>query len=52
VADTPGNSRLTVSPTGVYTYPWETQEDWAGTCREIVVTRDDGQQHRAFFRFT
>jgi extracellular elastinolytic metalloproteinase len=49
--DAPGSSRLTVSPTGVYTYPWETQEDWAGTCREVVVTRDDGQQHRAFFRF-
>ena len=30
---------------------WETLEEWAGTCREVVVTRDDGRQHRAFFSF-
>jgi extracellular elastinolytic metalloproteinase len=48
---TPGNSRLTVTASGVFTYPWETLEGWAGTCREVVVTRDDGKQHRAFFRF-
>ena len=48
---TPGNSKLTVNAQGVYTYPWETEEDWAGTCRELVLTRDDGRQHRAFFRF-
>jgi hypothetical protein len=48
---TAGGSRLTVSATGVFTYPWETLEEWAGTCREVVVTRDDGRQHRAFFRF-
>jgi hypothetical protein len=48
---TPGNSGLTVSSTGVYNYPWQTLEAWAGTCREVVVTRDDGKQHRAFFRF-
>ncbi len=49
--ETPGNSRLTVSGSGVYNYRWLTQEAWAGTCREVVVTRDDGEQHRAFFRF-
>jgi hypothetical protein len=48
---TPGNSRLTVTASGVFTYPWQTLEEWAGTCREVVVTRDDGKQHRAFFRF-
>jgi extracellular elastinolytic metalloproteinase len=48
---TPGNSRLTVNANGVFTYPWETLDEWAGTCREVVVTRDDGKQHRAFFRF-
>ena len=48
---TPGNSRLTVSATGVFNYPWKTLEEWAGTCRELVLTRDDGRQHRAFFRF-
>jgi hypothetical protein len=47
----PGGSALTRSATGVYTYPWKTQEDWAGTCRELVLTRLDGVQHRAFFQF-
>lgn len=47
----PGGSRLTISSSGVYTYPWKTLEEWAGTCRELVLTRDDGRQHRAFFRF-
>ena len=49
--ETPGGSGLTRSATGVYTYPWKTLEDWAGTCRELVVTRLDGVQHRAFFQF-
>jgi hypothetical protein len=47
----PGGSRLTVTANGVFTYPWKTLEEWAGTCRELVLTRDDGRQHRAFFRF-
>jgi extracellular elastinolytic metalloproteinase len=42
---------LSVDSAGVYTYPWKTLGEWAGTCREVVVTRDDGRQHRAFFRF-
>jgi extracellular elastinolytic metalloproteinase len=42
---------LTVDSTGLYTYAWKTLSEWAGTCREVVVTRDDGRQHRAFFRF-
>jgi extracellular elastinolytic metalloproteinase len=48
---TAGGSKLTVSATGVFTYPWKTLEEWAGTCRELVLTRDDGRQHRAFFQF-
>jgi extracellular elastinolytic metalloproteinase len=40
-----------VNANGVFTYPWKTLEEWGGTCREVVVTRDDGKQHRAFFRF-
>jgi extracellular elastinolytic metalloproteinase len=48
---TPGNGRLAVNGQGVYSYPWKTLDEWAGTCREVVVTRDDGLQHRAFFRF-
>ena len=47
----PGGSKLTVNPQGVFHYNWLTLEEWAGTCRELVLTRDDGRQHRAFFRF-
>jgi len=25
--------------------------EWAGTCRELVLTRADGKQHRAYLRF-
>jgi extracellular elastinolytic metalloproteinase len=50
--ETPGNTGLRVNSNGEYTYNWKTLGDWAGTCREVVVTRDDGKQHRAFFRFT
>jgi hypothetical protein len=49
--ETPGNSKLTVNLNGVFNYNWETLEEWGGTCREVVVTRDDGKQHRAFFKF-
>jgi hypothetical protein len=38
-------------PQGVYHYNWATEADWAGTCREVVLTRKDGIQHRSFFRF-
>ena len=50
--ETAGGSRLTVNPQGVFLYAWKTLEEWAGTCRELVLTRDDGRQHRAFFRFS
>jgi protocatechuate 3,4-dioxygenase beta subunit len=49
---TTGNAGLSYDPDeDRYTYPWKTLGDWAGTCREVVVTRTDGVQHRAFFRF-
>ena len=50
--NTPGNSGLTRNANGVYHYNWKTELDWGGTCREVVVTRKDGVQHRAFFQFT
>jgi extracellular elastinolytic metalloproteinase len=51
-AETPGNSRLSFDPsTGRYTFPWKTLQEWGDTCREFVLTRDDGIQHRAYFRF-
>jgi hypothetical protein len=34
-----------------YHYNWVTDASWAGTCRELVVTRWDGVQSRAFFEF-
>jgi len=48
----PGNTTLKVNPQSVFHYNWQTLEEWAGTCREVVVTRDDGKQHRAFFSFS
>lgn len=29
-----------------YFYLWDTDEEWAGTCRQFVVTVEDGTQHR------
>jgi extracellular elastinolytic metalloproteinase len=49
--ETPGNSGLSSNPKGVYHYNWKTEESWAGTCREVVLTRTDGIQHRAYFQF-
>ena len=52
-AETPGNSGLSYDPaTDRYTYPWKTLKEWDGTCREFVLTRADGVQHRAYFRFS
>ncbi len=34
-----------------YTYDWKTDQAWSGTCREFVLTRKDGVQHRAYFSF-
>jgi hypothetical protein len=28
--------------TDVYVFEWKTQKDWAGSCRTIEVTFDDG----------
>ncbi len=35
-ASTPGEAGLTRSATGRYTYPWQTEEDWIDTCRELL----------------
>jgi extracellular elastinolytic metalloproteinase len=37
---------------GSYQFLWRTLEEWDGTCREFVLTRTDGVQHRAYFRFS
>jgi hypothetical protein len=49
---TPGGSGLSYDPsTDRYTYPWQTAAEWAGSCREVVITQDNGVQHRAYFHF-
>lgn len=34
-----------------YTYVWKTEKAWAGTCRELTLTLDDGTTHTARFLF-
>jgi hypothetical protein len=50
-AMTAGDSSLTRSTNGRYTFPWQTEEAWVDTCREFVLTLQNGEQHRAYFRF-
>ena len=35
-----------------YIYVWKTARTWAGTCRQLTVTLNDGSEHLANFRFT
>jgi uncharacterized repeat protein (TIGR01451 family) len=34
-----------------YNYTWKTESSWAGTCRQLVVTLNDGSVHVANFKF-
>ncbi len=34
-----------------YNYTWKTEGSWAGTCRQLVVTLNDGSVHVANFKF-
>jgi len=34
-----------------YHYFWKTEEAWADTCRQLVVTLIDGTSHQANFTF-
>ncbi|HXV35295.1 MAG TPA: M36 family metallopeptidase [Gaiellaceae bacterium] len=47
-----GQTKLALLKGGQFRYRWQTEADWVGTCREFVLTRADGVQHRAFFSFT
>lgn len=47
---TAGGSSLTFSG-GQYIYVWKTESSWAGTCRQLVVTLNDGSVHVANFKF-
>ncbi|WP_406068744.1 M36 family metallopeptidase [Micromonospora sp. NBC_01638] len=51
-AHNPGGSHMSANANGQYNYPWKTDPAWAGTCREFVLTLDNGFQHRAYFKFT
>lgn len=53
LATTPGNSGLSYDAiTETYTYPWKTEKQWAGTCRQLIVKLADGTFHQANFQFT
>jgi hypothetical protein len=41
------------STTGNYTYGWQTDAGWAGTCRQFRLATNDGTAaHSAVFEFT
>ena len=46
-----GQTKLTQLGGGQFRYRWQTDVTWKDTCREFVLTREDGKQHRAFFSF-
>jgi hypothetical protein len=50
---TAGSSSLSYdATTDHYTYVWKTKKEWANTCRQLVVTLNDGSTpHLANFEF-
>ncbi len=51
-SDSPGNSGLKYNRGQQrYHYNWKTEADWAGTCRQLIITLEDGTQHRANYEF-
>jgi uncharacterized repeat protein (TIGR01451 family) len=49
---TAGNSSLSYDPgADQYIYVWKTDASWAGTCRQLIVTLNDGSIHVANFKF-
>lgn len=49
---TAGSSTLSYDASSdQYTYVWKTESSWAGTCRQLIVTLNDGSQHVANFKF-
>jgi hypothetical protein len=47
---TAGGSSLSFSG-DQYNYVWKTESSWAGTCRQLVITLNDGTTHTANFKF-
>ena len=51
-AETPSWDALSYQAhTGRYSFPWLTTSDYAGTCREFVLTLRDGTSHSAYLDF-
>lgn len=49
---TPRASRFSYDHgTGQYQYVWKTEKAWTGTCRQVILTLQDGTVHQAEFRF-
>jgi hypothetical protein len=46
-----GSSLSYDSGSDQYHYNWKTEGSWAGTCRALVVTLNDGSTHTAYFKF-
>ena len=52
VVATAGSSSLHYDAlTGQYTYVWKTSSLWASSCRQLVVTLNDGTERRVNFQF-
>jgi hypothetical protein len=48
----PGSSGLVYNPiTKRYVYIWKTSTAWNGTCRQLIVTLNDGTTHIAYLKF-
>ena len=49
---TAGGSSLSYdAESDTYTYVWKTEEQWAATCRQLIVRLNDGSERVAFFKF-
>jgi hypothetical protein len=48
---TAGGSGVNGGNNGQYVYLWQTDPAWAGTCRELVVTLNDGTSFSAIYSF-
>jgi DNA-binding beta-propeller fold protein YncE len=47
----PADGLLFDAATGAYTFAWQTDRAWAGTCRAFTVTLADGSVHQLAVRF-
>jgi len=47
-----GSSSLSYNATtDQYNYVWKTSNSWGGTCRQLIITLNDGTTHIAYFKF-